>query len=476
MRIKQEISIEEVVQWTGATIIGPGSHRNIESISTDSRTLEKGDFFIPLKGDNFDGHDYVEAALRCGASGFVYEKDRRDKMAAVLKGLYEIKDGPAVFEAADSRVFLMDLAAGYLRRFKVVTIGITGSLGKTTVKNLISSVMSRAYNIVSAPGNYNTDIGVSKTILEVSRDTDYLLVELGMRGAGQIGPLAEASNVKIGAITSVSGSHMEFFDSLEELAAAKAEIGVAVERNRGKLFLNADDAMTPFIKTVTGADIIEFGRNKETDYCFTDKGIDRLGRYSFVFCRKNKRIVRIRCRQPGYHNLYNNCLAAAVCHYNGAGPDMIKEGLENAEMEGHRMRTLQNRGIMVLDDCYNASPVSMKAALDTLSVMSGNNKRRSVAILGDMLELGSCSEQLHYQTGNYSAKKDIDVLIASGKLAKNIYRGFLEVTGSRKRCFYFNEKKALLKKLHNIIMPGDIILVKGSRANKMEDIVVFLTE
>ena len=355
-----------------------------------------------------------------------------------------------------------------------MTIGITGSLGKTTTKSLIASVLSKGFNIVSTPRNFNTEIGVSKTIFKIDGKTDFFIVELGMRGAGQIGPLAEISNVNIGAITSISGSHMEFFENIEGIAAAKAEIAGPVKAGGGRLFLNADDGMTPFIKRSVGSEIIEFGEDHGRDYNFISKGSDSRGRFSFDFLKKKTRLGNILCSQPGYHNLYNGCLAAAICHYVGADIDIIKEGLENAKMEEHRMQVIESGGMTILDDCYNASPVSVRGALDTLSSISRKNSRRSVAILGDMLELGSGAAGLHYDAGSYAVKKDIDVLITSGKLAKNICRGFLEGSLDKKRCYYYKDKEALQKDLKDLVSTGDVILVKGSRANKLEEIVNYL--
>jgi len=475
MKIKEKISLNNAVGWTSSAVVSYNHEGWIRKISTDSRTIEKGDFFIPVKGDNFDGHDYISMVVSSGASGFVYEKRKKEKVVDILKGLdKENPDRLMVLETYNSMDFLKDLAAGYLKQFGAVTIGITGSLGKTTTKSFISAVLSRDFNIVSTPKNYNTEIGVSKTIFDIDRSTDYFIAELGMRGPGQIGPLAEMSNVSIGAITSVSGSHMEFFKSMEKLATAKAEIAVPIKRNGGIMFLNADDRMTPHIKEIIEVDILEFGENKKRDYNFVNVGSDWLGRFSFDFFRKDIRLVRIKCSHPGYHNLYNGVLAAAVCYHVGADIDMIKEGIENAEMEEHRMHVLKCGDIIVLDDCYNASPVSVKSALDTVSVISGNKKRRSIAVLGDMLELGDSGPQLHYDTGLYAAKKGIDVLITSGKLAQNMCRGFEQGTVKKDRCFTYMDQKSLRDELKNIVKAGDIILVKGSRANKLEEIVNFL--
>jgi UDP-N-acetylmuramoyl-tripeptide--D-alanyl-D-alanine ligase len=475
MKIRKKIRLDDTLIWTGARMFSGNRESWIDSISTDSRTLEKGDLFIPVAGENFDGHDFIDAAVRSGAGGLVYEKKKKAKvpMPPAYAGTGKTRDF-MVLETDDSKDFLMKLARGYIRQFDVVTIGITGSLGKTTARSLVTSVLKRGFDVVQTPKNFNTEIGVSKTIFNIGSSTDFFVAELGMRGKGQIGPLADASNVKIGAITSISGSHMEFFDSIESLAAAKAEIAGPVRANRGQLFLNADDDMTPFIKGLAGADIIEFGSNSGRDYNFIEKDSDNLGRFSFDLYKKRERLAHIKCSHPGYHNMYNTCLAAAVCHLAGAGIDMIKKGLENSDMEAHRMKVLECGGLMVIDDCYNASPASVQGALDTLDLISKKRNGRTVAILGDMLELGDSAAELHSDVGKYASKKDIDVLVTSGKLAKNICRGFMENCRKSQKCMAYDDGEKLLKDLGNIIETGDIILVKGSRAAKMENIVQYL--
>ncbi|MCD4670204.1 MAG: UDP-N-acetylmuramoyl-tripeptide--D-alanyl-D-alanine ligase [Actinomycetia bacterium] len=476
MKIKEKIKFEKAAQWTGSSIISGEPGAWIENISTDTRTLRAGDFFIPVEGENFDGHDFIEDAVRAGAGGFVYERNARERLTKILSG--PKKNGPGrllILETEQSLDFLTRLAANYLRQFKAITIGITGSVGKTTTKNFIAGILSIKYNTVYTPGNFNTEIGVSKTIFNIGADTDYFIVELGMRGKNQIGPLAEISNVRIGAITLIGDSHMEFFKGSGDIAEAKAEIAGPVKKNGGKLFLNADDRMAAFIRGISGADIIEFGDNNGIDYNFAKTGTDKWGRSSFDLLKKDKILGSVKLGLPGHHNLYNGCLAAAICHYLGADMAMIKQGIENAKTEGHRMELLECSGITILDDCYNAGPLSVRCAIDTLLLISKKSGRRPVAILGDMLELGSAACGLHYEIGNYCAKKDIDVLIASGKLAKNIYRGFRDGINKTegRSCFYFNDKYELEKGIKGIIEPGDMVLIKGSRANKMEDIISY---
>jgi len=477
MKIKEKIKIGIVAGGTGSTMIRGDAGDSIEGISTDTRTLSVGDFFIPIKGENFDGHDFIEDAVRAGAGGFVYSRKHREKIQKIIKK-YENKKsftGP-VLEAEDVLVFYQELARTSMIRFDPVVIGITGSVGKTTARDIVVSILSQDFDVVHTPKNHNTEIGVAAAMLNIGKNTDFFIVELGMRGKNQIGPLADICNISIGAITAIGDSHLEFFAGLEEIAMAKAEIATIIYKNGGKLFLNADDRMTPYIKDNVRADIIEFGRNNGLDYNFIDLAPDEWGRFSFDFFKNDHKKTRVRLNLPGYHNIYNSCLAAGICDYLGVSSEKIKSGIESAAIEKYRMEIIDSGDITLINDCYNASPLSMRKAIDTLCLIGEKNNRRCVAILGDMLELGDRSEELHYDIGKYLIKKDIDVLIALGKLAKNIYRGFKEnrADPDGQRCYYFPEREGFQSSLKNLIKPRDIVLIKGSRANKMEEIISYI--
>jgi UDP-N-acetylmuramoyl-tripeptide--D-alanyl-D-alanine ligase len=477
MKIKEKIKIDIIVSGADAKIISGDSDSFIENISTDTRTLSRGDFFIPVEGDNFDGHDFIEDAVKAGAGGFVYSWKQKRKMQAILEK-YGNKSNFSglVLEVEDTLVFYQELARISMLRFDTDVIGITGSVGKTTAKDFIVNILSQDFEVVYTPKNHNTEIGVAAAMLKIGKNTDYFIVELGMRGKNQIGPLADISNVHIGAITAIGNSHLEFFTGLEEIAMAKAEIASAIYKNGGKLFLNADDIMTPYIKDNIKADIIEYGRNNGLYYNFMEIVSDEWGRFSFDFFKNDHKKARIRLNLPGYHNIYNSCLAASICDYLGVSPEKVKKGIESAVIEKYRMEIIDSGDITLIVDCYNASPLSTRKAIDTLCLIGKKNKRRKVAILGDMLELGDRSRELHYEIGKYLLKKDIDVLIALGKLAKNIYRGFKEnqTDPDNIQCYYFPEREGFRSSLENLVKPRDIVLIKGSRANKMEEIISYI--
>lgn len=472
----EKIKVGEILSWTKSKLILGDISQYIKSVSTDSRTIKPGEFFIPLRGEHYDGHNFISSALGKGASGFVYESRHINRLS-LWKESGKSRDlkNIVIFQTEDSLKFLEDIAYHYVRKYGPTVIGITGSVGKTTTKCFLVSVLSRVYNIEFTPRNFNTEIGVSKSILEIDKNTDYFIAELGMRGKGQIRLLSDICDVDIGIVTAVGQSHLGFFSGLHEIAKAKSEIGEILEKKDGILFLNKDDDWSSFIRRRVGCRTISFGKDNNIEYNFIEKDVDRLGRFIFDFCSRDRKITEIHLSTPGYHNMYNACCAAAVCMYLDVKPVVIKEGIEQAAMEENRMEVLERKDKIIINDCYNASPLSVRKAIETLELVSIKNGRRSVAILGDMLELGKESARLHREIGKYLAEKKIDVLVAFGKFSDYICKGYEELKytdpENKGLCFYFKNKEDLSKKINNILKAGDLILIKGSRANKMESII-----
>jgi UDP-N-acetylmuramoyl-tripeptide--D-alanyl-D-alanine ligase len=295
-----------------------------------------------------------------------------------------------------------------------------------------------------------------------------------MRGKGQIEMLSRICNLDIGAITAVGESHITFFKNLREIAIAKAEMAEILYKNNGVLFLNNDDRYSSLIEKKINCRVIRFGRNNNIAFNFIEENVDEMGRFNFNFFKGDKRITNISLNIPGYHNIYNACLAAAICSYLNISDEAIKAGIEGAIIEGSRMEIIKKKDRIIINDCYNASPLSVKGAVDTLILISEKKNMRSVAILGDMLELGCGSPRFHREVGRYLSQKKVDVLIALGELASNICKGYSNSSDFNKNknlCFYFKDKKELGSQIGSLLQSGDLILIKGSRANKMEDII-----
>ncbi len=475
MKIGEKISLKDIISWAKPSLINPGNLKpdkfNIKSISTDSRTIEKGDFFIPIVGENYNGHDFIIEAVKKGASGFIFEgkyagalKKWKINISSINSSIFK---NLIILKSNNNLNFMQDISYNYIRKFNPIIIGITGSVGKTTTKDFIVSILKKSFNIKFTPKNYNTEIGIFKSVLEINKNTQFFIAEIGMRAKGQVKSLSENLNIDIGIITAVGPAHLEFFKNVEEIAIAKAEMAEYLAEKSGVLFLNNDDEWSEYIRKRIKCNIIKFGRDNNIDFNFIESGMDEFGRFTFDFYKKSRKISEIKLPVAGYHNIYNACCAAALCSYLKLKPQVIKEGIENVVIEGKRMEVLNLSDKIVLNDCYNASPLSVKRAIDTLKAVAMKNKGRSVAILGDMLELGKDSEKFHFGIGKYLLENHIDLLITFGNLSKKICDGF----DSKKNCYYFNDKDNLCDNLKNILKPGDIILVKGSRANKMESIV-----
>jgi len=439
--MKEKVQLKDILPWTDCKLISGIEEKCIYNISTDSRTIKKGDFFIPLTGENYDGHDFIELALKGGASGFVFESRHIEKLKLWRESIKTNNLGDVVIlESLNNLIFLQNIAYNYIRKFNPTTIGITGSVGKTTTKDFLVSILSKEYKVTFTPKNYNTEIGVSKSILEIA--------------LGQ--------------------SHMAFFKDLSEVAEAKAEIAEILRKNNGVLFLNNDNDYINLIEKKANCKIVKFGRNNNLPVNFIEEDMDEMGRFAFSLFNDNKKITGIKLSIPGYHNIYNACCAAAICLYLGISSKTIKKGIEDAVIPGSRMRIVKKVDKIIIDDCYNANPLSVKRAIDTLVLISEKRGMRSVAILGDMLELGKNSSRLHKEIGRYLSEKKISMLIAIGDFAKNIYDGYRSGSNFNKyksQSYYFKNKEELSGKIDDLLKAGDLILVKGSRAKKMEDII-----
>ncbi|MCG2789140.1 MAG: UDP-N-acetylmuramoyl-tripeptide--D-alanyl-D-alanine ligase [Actinomycetia bacterium] len=475
MKLGSKIKLKEILDWTSSTVYGQKDNKdfqnfNLTSISTDTRTIEEEDFFIPVVGENYNGHDFILDALKQGASGFIFESRFNDMIAGWRDKIEsDIWDNMVVLETENNLSFLQDISHHYIRKFNPIVIGITGSVGKTTTKDFVVSILSRVFNTKFTPKNFNTEIGISKSVLEIDGNTQFFIAELGMRANGQIGKLAKVVNLDIGAITAVGPSHLEFFKNMEGVALAKSEMAEFITVKRGVLFLNNDDDWTDFIEKRIKCKVLKFGRNNSLDFNFLEKDMDEYGKFSFGFYKNKKKLAEINLPVSGYHNLYNACCAAAICSFLKLEPEMIREGIESAVLENKRMEVGRKGDKIIINDCYNANPLSMKKAIDTLKLIASKNKGRSVAILADMLELGDESQRLHFEIGQYLKEKNIDMVVVVGKLSKKICSGFLP-----KKSYYFDDKGNLSSKLQSFLKAGDVILIKGSRANRLESLLDFI--
>ncbi len=468
----EKILINDLISWTDSLPVFLKSGA-VSNFSTDSRTIKINDFFIPLKGANFDGHKFITAAIDKGISGFAFEKNNEFVPDAVRKAKGS-NQAITVLECSNTLSFLMDAARGYMQRYSPVSIGITGSVGKTTTKNFVAGILRNCGKTVYSEKSYNNEIGIPKTIFETESSTKYFIAEIGMRAKGQIRELSSICNVKFGIITRIGPSHLEFFENVEEIARSKIEISEVIGKNKGMIFLNADDDYYHILKKYASCEIMACGSNTNYKYNFSNTFVDENACYGFDLNLFDKKITGIKLSIPGFHNIYNAMLAAAVSFELGIDKKMIRDSIEETFTDDCRMEIIREDGKYVINDCYNANPVSFKSAIDTLKIIALTKNARSVAIIGDMFELGRESEKYHEDIGKYLLLNGIDVLIALGDKSRKTYDIYKEEKTSFGRCYYFKDKDTLIKSVKDIIEKGDIVLIKGSRGNLMEDIIKYI--
>lgn len=423
------------------------------SVTTDTRDDVAGSLFVALRGERTDGHLFVPEAFARGAVAAVVERE--------IPGAA----GPQLV-VADARKALMALAAAYRMRFAPSVVAVTGSVGKTSTKEMAARVLAGLGPVLASPGNFNNEIGVPRTLFGLERRHRALVVELAMRGPGQIAELAAAVRPSVGIITNIGMTHIELLGSRDNIASAKAELLAALPAD-GVAVINGDDDYSGYLRSQARCRVISFGLKAPADFLVSDVRFDDHGAPEF---RVNG--VTVRLRVPGVHHVLNAAAACAAGAALGVKLEDAAAALEGFQAPAMRMAVRElPTGVLLLDDAYNAAPDSVRAALDTLAILGKG--RRKVAVLGDMKELGAWSRQAHEFVGAAAARAGVDVLIAVGDEA-----AYIAIEMERRRgpdlCRTFPSTDAAASEIAGIVRPGDAVLVKGSRAMAMERIVAAL--
>ncbi|MDO4179337.1 MAG: UDP-N-acetylmuramoyl-tripeptide--D-alanyl-D-alanine ligase [Phascolarctobacterium sp.] len=425
-------------------------------VSTDSRKITLGQLFVALKGESFDGHAYCTKAIELGAKGVVISSD-----------VEELPKDICVFKVKDTLKGYQDIAHFYRSTLKNTKIfAITGSNGKTSTKDLLASCLAKKYNVIKTQANFNNEIGLPYTLLSIKQDTDIAVVEMGMRGLGQIAALCQIANPDSGLITNVGETHMEILGSKENIGKAKSEIVEDLPAN-GFAILNGDNEYVRKAAAKTKAKVIYFGLTSFCDYIGSDIVTTSAGT-SFVCTEKaTGKKVSVNFSLIGEHNVYNALSAIAGAASYGVSLEDCANALANAVLTGSRQEVIHKSNITFINDAYNASPASMEAGLATLGVAKKANNARTIAVLADMLELGSISEDAHRRTAHWALKANTDYIICYGEEAKYIADEFIKLGGKAEYFATRDEAGVALTKLARF---GDIILLKGSHSmqvNKM---------
>lgn len=448
----------------------------ISEVVTDSRLAKASSLFIALKGENLDGHEFIGDALARGAAVIVAEERARNKGLGPrvhfidVAGLQPspLSPVPSVFLVPSSLKALQTLAAFWRRRFpKCQTIGITGSVGKSSTKELAAAVLRRRFHVLRNEGNYNNEIGLPLTLMRLNESYERAVLEMGMYSLGEIRELCRIAQPVIGVVTNVGPTHLERLGSIDNIAEAKSELPQSLPES-GVAILNGDDPRVAAMKDKTRARVFLYGLEPRNDLWASE--IESLGLKGISFVlHRGKEHLHVRVPLLGRHSVHTALAAAAVGVVEGMSWDEILRGLRDVAAQLRLIAVPGEHGTTLLDDTYNASPSSSLAALNLLAELSG----RKIAVLGDMLELGEMELQGHKVVGGRAAQV-VDLLVAVGAKARWIGEEAREAGLSNKQVFFAEGNAQAIEILRGIVRAGDMILIKGSRGAKMEEIVAAL--
>lgn len=438
----ENITLEQILECCQGQYFGSREDlkREVTGIVTDSRKIVPGNLFVPLKGEKTDGHKYIPQVLEAGALASLSEN--------VLSG------NPGNYILVESALEAMQRIAAFYRNYLgLKVVGITGSVGKTSTKEMIASVLKERYKVHKTAGNFNNHIGLPLTIFGLKKEHEVGVLEMGISDFGEMHTLASMSNPDICVLTNIGLCHLENLKTRDGILKAKTECFQHMREN-GRVILNGLDDKLNTIKEVKGSSPVFYGREGDAAYAtdVTDLGLLGIRIHLHLYGEVREVTIPI----PGEHNIYNALAAACVGHELGMDIEEICRGIQSVETIGGRSNLIQVKGMTLIDDCYNANPVSMKASIDVLSKAPG----RKIAVLGDMGELGKEEKELHAQVGTYLSEKNIDYLFCAGELSREMAR---EAKGNP-RCTveHFSSKEDLIPAILQEVKEGDTILVKAS--------------
>lgn len=455
----EALTLRQLLEAVNGTLLGDFDDLDAQAVqvSTDSRNITPGCLFIPLEGERFDGHSFINSALEAGAAGCLTARERE----SYLPGRFYIK-------VRSTQRALWELARYYKKLFPIPFIAVTGSVGKTTTKDMTAAVLGARFRVHKTEGNFNNDIGVPLTLLRLEAQHEVCVVELGMDHAGEIDNLARLVEPDMALITNIGDAHIENLGSRENIFKAKCEIFPHLKRD-GLAILNGDDPLLAALEGTLAQRTVFVGEGEGLDYTARDLSSDGAGH---LFCRVKTPRSQFEANIPalGSHMIYPTLMAAATAEALGMAPDEIVRGIGAFLPTKMRMNIVRCKGdIVILNDAYNANPQSMRAAAAVLGDAQG---RRKVAVVGDMKELGPGSEQFHRAVGGYFAQAGTDRLIAVGDLARFMAEGARDA--GLGQADWFPTLDAARNALSREVRAGVTILVKASRSMAFEKIVDYL--
>lgn len=451
----KNLTLRNITDACEGTYMGDPSFLDfeIDNVTSDSRTVSKDSLFIAIKGQRVDGHDFIKTAFNKGALCCISEKYIPDITEPII-----------IVNSATTA--LKQIAKFYRSCLNIPIIGITGSVGKTSTKEMLACVLSEKFNVLKTLKNFNNEIGLPQTLLRIRDEHEVAVVEMGINHFGEMSRLSDIARPDLVVMTNVGPCHLENLIDLDGVLKAKSEVFEYMNPN-GLAFLNGDEKPLSDIRLVNGKSPIFFGFNSDNDYYAEDISEDETGLNCTI--RNKDWSLPVRINIPGRHMIYHALTAAAIGRYFKLDDQMIAHGISKLQPVDGRNNKIDANGISIIDDCYNANPISMKGSIETLSKMN----TRKICILGDMFELGKDEKQLHYDVGSFVGSKNIDLLITVGELASFLGNGAAD-KNPKLEIISYKEKETLLKELPLLIQEGDTVLLKASHGMQFSSIVELL--
>ena len=451
----EPMTLQELLTATKGTLLGEMQQTDmtVSSVEIDSRSIHENSLFVPLVGERFDGHTFIDKALKAGAAGTLTQHVPET-----------MQPGKFYIQVENTQLALGDLAKYYKSKFPISYIGITGSVGKTTTKDMVAAVLAEKYKVLKTEGNFNNEIGLPLTLLRLNSSHEMCVLEMGMSELGEIEYLSGLVEPDVGIITNIGAAHMETLGSFENILKAKCEIFSHMGA-KGLAVLNGDDSRLEKMKGSLQQEIAYYSTGDSTPYQGHNvKNMGDAGVSAEVKTPTESFSVEIPAL--GSHMIYAVLAATIVAQRYGMTGAEIAAGVKNFVPTKMRMNVVTRGDVTILDDVYNANPQSMRAALEVLAQSKGSYK---AAILGDMFELGPLGPSLHHGVGEHAGKLGIDCVVAVGDLAKNIYEAVAD--SEIPDVFYFKTKEEAKTILPSLVKPGATILVKASRGMEFEELV-----
>ena len=455
------LTADKVASICGGTLYSVACENKVtfETVTTDSREADNTSMFVAIRGERVDGHSYISNVVKAGCRCVIAERVPLD-----VKGV-------AVILVQDSIRAIRDIAEYVKSQVDVKTVAVTGSVGKTTTKEFISAVLDRKFNLYKTNGNFNSTIGMPMSMLELSQHNNAAVFEMGMSGLGEIEYMSEAAKPDLAVITNIGSSHLEALGSRENIRRAKMEITAGL-KDGGTLFLNGDEPLLQNHES-DRYNVLYFGmKNEECDF-FASNVRNIEGGLMFDMKTPKGEYKNVQINIAGAHNVYNAMVAFNVGLVMGMKEADIRAGLLDYVPAGMRQNIYSLGGFTVIEDCYNASPESMQAAINVLGDTAKARGGRMVALLGDMKELGTDTATLHANVGSYLAQNHADLLFTYGELSENLADG-AQKNGMSEKQIYRNpiaDAEVVGKKLLGVLKDGDVLLVKASRALRAEKVL-----